>query len=67
MAGLSSWFGISVTYIRFHRGLKAQGIDRRTLPFQSSLQPFAAWYAAAGCLLIVVVGTYPLALEHVRP
>lgn len=55
VAGLSSWFGISVTYIRFHRGLKAQGINRKTLPFYSPLQPFAAWYAAIGCFLIALV------------
>ena len=57
VSGLSSWFGISVTYIRFHRGLKAQGIDRKTLPFMSSLQPFAAWYAAIGCFLVILVST----------
>ncbi|GBE80532.1 amino acid permease [Sparassis latifolia] len=46
VAGLMSWFAIAVTYIRFHKGLKAQGIDRNTLPYRSPLQPFAAWYAA---------------------
>jgi amino acid transporter len=55
IAGLMTWFGISVTYIQFHSGLKAQGIDRRTLPFASKLQPFAAWYALGFILLICIV------------
>ncbi|ELU37892.1 amino acid permease [Rhizoctonia solani AG-1 IA] len=41
VAGLMTWFGITVTYIRFYAGMKAQGIDRSTLPFSSNLQPFA--------------------------
>lgn len=55
VAGLVSWFGIAVTYIRFYRGLMAQGIDRKTLPYRSPLQPFAGWYAAIGCFIIVLV------------
>jgi len=52
IAGLMTWFGIAFTYLRFYAGMKAQGIDRKTLPFTSPLQPFAAWYAAIGCLVI---------------
>jgi yeast amino acid transporter len=55
IAGLMTWFGIAFTYIRFYAGMKAQGIDRKTLPFISPLQPFAAWYAAVGCLVICFV------------
>ena len=57
VAGLSSWFGIAITYIRFYRGLKAQGIDRKSLPYRSPLQPFAGWYAAIGCSVVVLVST----------
>ena len=55
IAGLLTWFGIAYTYIRFYAGMKAQGIDRKTLPFTSSLQPYAAWYAAVSCLVICFV------------
>jgi amino acid transporter len=55
IAGLMTWFGIAFTYLRFYAGMKAQGIDRKTLPFTSPLQPFAAWYAAIGCLVICFV------------
>ncbi|KAK2461772.1 hypothetical protein APHAL10511_006235 [Amanita phalloides] len=52
IAGLMTWFGICVTYTRFYRGLKAQGYDRRSLPFTSRFQPFAAWYALIFILVI---------------
>ncbi|KAI0708942.1 amino acid permease [Cerioporus squamosus] len=63
VAGLTSWFGIAVTYIRFHRGLRAQGIDRRTLPYRSPFQPFAAWYAAVGCLVVLLFSGWPIFLK----
>ncbi|KAJ7937336.1 amino acid permease [Mycena leptocephala] len=52
IAGLMTWFGICVTYLRFYAGMKAQGYERKHLPFASPLQPFAAWYAMIFCLLI---------------
>ncbi|GLB36338.1 putative amino acid [Lyophyllum shimeji] len=52
VAGLLTWFGICVTYLRFYKGMKVQGYDRSKLPFASKLQPFAAWYALAFCTLI---------------
>ncbi|KAI0745638.1 amino acid permease/ SLC12A domain-containing protein [Earliella scabrosa] len=63
VSGISGWFGISVTYIRFHRGLRAQGIDRKRLPYFSSLQPFAAYYAAVGCFLVVVFSGWSVFLK----
>jgi len=55
VAGLMTWFGICVTYIRFYAGAKAQGLDRSSLPYYSNLQPFAAWYGAISCLVISFV------------
>jgi amino acid transporter len=52
IAGLITWFGICFTYIRFYKGLKAQGYDRSKFPFASKLQPYAAYYGAFSCLLI---------------
>ncbi|KAF9068022.1 amino acid permease [Rhodocollybia butyracea] len=45
VAGLMTWIGINITYLRFYKGMKAQGYDRSKLPFRSPLQPYAAWYA----------------------
>jgi amino acid transporter len=44
VSGMFTWFGICLTEIRFRAGLKAQGIDSRSLPWQSKLQPYAAYY-----------------------
>ncbi|OBZ79129.1 putative proline-specific permease put4 [Grifola frondosa] len=52
IAGLMTWFGICVTYIRFYKGMKVQGYDRKDLPYASFLQPYAAWYAMGACLFI---------------
>ncbi|KAF7355037.1 Lysine-specific permease [Mycena sanguinolenta] len=52
IAGLMTWFGICVTYLRFYKGMKVQGYDRTQLPFASRLQPFAAWYALVFCIVI---------------
>ncbi|KZV62415.1 amino acid permease [Peniophora sp. CONT] len=52
IAGLMTWFGICVTYIRFHAGMKAQGFDRKTLPYYTNLQPYAAWYAAVMTIVV---------------
>lgn len=55
IAGLLTWFGISFTYIRFYKGMQVQGFDRKTLPFASSLQPYAAYYSATACIIICFV------------
>ncbi|TXT07683.1 uncharacterized protein COLE_04607 [Cutaneotrichosporon oleaginosum] len=52
--GLLMWWSTCVTYIRFERGLRAQGVDRAALPYASKLnhRAAAAWYAA---VLITIV------------
>ncbi|OJJ82336.1 uncharacterized protein ASPGLDRAFT_152927 [Aspergillus glaucus CBS 516.65] len=47
---LFQWAGIFISHIRFRRGLKAQGIDYRSLPFRDSVAPYAQYLA-----LVVVV------------
>lgn len=52
--GLLMWWSTCITYIRFERGLRHQGIDRADLPYASGLnrKAVAAKYAAA---LITIV------------
>ncbi|KAL7413819.1 amino acid permease [Mrakia frigida] len=45
IAGLMSWLAISVTYIKFRRGMDAQGFDRSTLPYRSPFAYYGAFYA----------------------
>jgi amino acid transporter len=47
-----------VTYIYFHRALKAQGIDRQTLPYIGWWQPWCAYIGAFGMFTIVCIYGY---------
>ncbi|KAK7061465.1 dicarboxylic amino acid permease [Favolaschia claudopus] len=64
IAGLMTWFGICVTYLRFHAGMKAQGYERKHLPFASPLQPYAAWYAACACIIICFFSGWAVFLKN---
>lgn len=37
--------GICWTYLRFHKSLRLQGVDRNTLAYKAPLQPYLTWYA----------------------
>ena len=62
VAGLMTWFGISVIYVRFYAGMKAQGFDRSTLPFVAPFQPYLGWYAVSSTLFVCIVRLSPLLL-----
>ncbi|KAL0566004.1 hypothetical protein V5O48_016009 [Marasmius crinis-equi] len=63
VAGLMTWFAISVTYLRFYAGLKAQGYDRTKLPFYSRLQPYAAWYSTGLTMFICILSGWKVFLK----
>ncbi|KAF9651914.1 amino acid permease [Thelephora ganbajun] len=63
IAGLMTWFGICVTYLRFRAGWKAQGLDRNLLPYKSLLQPYAAWYGIVTISLILVLSGFSVFLR----
>jgi amino acid transporter len=58
--GLLTWWAISFTYIRFHKGMKAQGIDRSTLPYKSIFNhnAIAAWYSIILISIILFFSSY---------
>jgi amino acid transporter len=39
------WSSISITYIRFHQGMKYHNIPRSSLPFKTPFQPYLAYFA----------------------
>jgi amino acid transporter len=63
--GLLTWWGISFTYIRFHKGMKAQGIDRNSLPYRSvfNTNAIAAWYAIVLITIILFFSSYAVFLN----
>ncbi|KAK8062388.1 proline-specific permease protein [Apiospora hydei] len=48
------WSAISLTYLRFHAGLKHHGIPRASLPYRAPLQPWLAYFAIAFCLVVAL-------------
>ncbi|KAF3763287.1 hypothetical protein M406DRAFT_261482 [Cryphonectria parasitica EP155] len=55
-AQLIDYMIMCLTYIFFYRALKAQGIDRDTLPYKGWFQPYSAWIGLVG--ETVVLGCY---------
>jgi amino acid transporter len=51
---LFTWVSILVAYIRFHAALKAQGIDRNTLPFKTYFQPYLAYIGLVFFTLVII-------------
>lgn len=46
---------LCITYLRFYQGLKAQGIDRRTLPYRGWFQPYGAWIGLVCCAFMALL------------
>lgn len=55
-AQLIDYMIMSLTYLFFYRALKAQGIDRASLPYKGWFQPYSAWIGLVG--ETVILGMY---------
>ena len=53
LGSMITWWGIGITFLRFHKGMKVQGMSRDILPFHSSMQPYAAW-AVVICFSVII-------------
>ncbi|OOF98692.1 hypothetical protein ASPCADRAFT_162354 [Aspergillus carbonarius ITEM 5010] len=58
ICGMISWAGILWTSIRWHKGLKVQGIDRSTLPYRAPFQPYLSYYGICICLMVIIFGGF---------
>ncbi|KAF8431912.1 amino acid permease [Boletus edulis BED1] len=63
-AGLVTWFGIGVTYLRFHKGLQVQGIERSKLPYAPRFQPFMGWWTVCGSAFSLVFSAWYVFLDR---
>lgn len=52
--GLCEWMAICLAYIGFRRGTKAQGFDRKTLPYRSPIALFGAWFSLISFGVIII-------------
>ncbi|KAH6898077.1 amino acid permease/ SLC12A domain-containing protein [Thelonectria olida] len=55
-AQIIDYIVICITYLFFYKACKAQGLDRRSLPYFGYFQPYSAWIS--GIFLTAVVCTY---------
>jgi amino acid transporter len=60
---LVTWVAMSVTFIRFHKACKLQGVSMEEMPYRSRLQPYAAWYALSMSLIVLFINGYPVFLK----
>ncbi|KAF2717105.1 hypothetical protein K431DRAFT_277631 [Polychaeton citri CBS 116435] len=63
VAGLIAWGTLCLCYIRFHKGMKAQGLDRASLPWRAPFQPYTAWYGLIGSTVITLVQGFSVFLK----
>lgn len=63
-AQLVNWALMAFTWIRWDRGMKANGISRDTLQARSPFQPFAAWYALICSILVMLIQGYGVFLKN---
>jgi amino acid transporter len=56
--GLINYIVMCGTYIHFHKACKAQGLDRKTLPYCGWFQPYGTWVALIFEIVVVLVYGY---------
>ncbi|KAF5011274.1 hypothetical protein FDECE_2574 [Fusarium decemcellulare] len=64
--GALNWINVLVTYLRFVRGLRAQGISRNSMPYRGTLQPYGAYFALIMTILIVTFNGYGAFMPHFK-
>lgn len=45
---------MAITFINYHKACKAQGVDRKTMPYTGWLQPGCAYVAAVATLFVAI-------------
>lgn len=64
VCGLLTWQGIIFIYLRFRKGAKVQGIDRKArFPFLAPLQPWLSYYAFFMLWLILITNSWEVFLK----
>ncbi|KAK3110967.1 hypothetical protein LTR53_014221 [Teratosphaeriaceae sp. CCFEE 6253] len=58
LCGMISWACILYTSIRWHEGLKAQGIDRRVLAYRAPFQPYLSYYGMTIAIAVIIFGDF---------
>ncbi|KAI0124023.1 AAT family amino acid transporter [Xylariales sp. AK1849] len=56
--GIIDYIVMTITYLCFYRACKAQGFDRRSLPYYGYFQPYCGWIGLCGMTLVVLCYGY---------
>lgn len=51
--GTLNWISVLLSYIRFTRGMKSQGLPRSLMPYRGPLQPYGSYFALVVTMLVV--------------
>ncbi|KAF4972262.1 hypothetical protein FSARC_1159 [Fusarium sarcochroum] len=62
--GALNWVNVLFTYIRFTRGLRAQGIPRSSMPYRGMFQPYGAYFSLSLTILIIIFNGYGAFIPH---
>lgn len=63
-----NWASVLISYLNFRRGLKAQGVPIKDLPYVGFLQPYGAYYSLTITILVTLFsGTCPEMLSMYTP
>ncbi|KAJ5368415.1 amino acid permease/ SLC12A domain-containing protein [Penicillium cataractarum] len=63
VSGLIAWATLCFCYVRFHAGMKTQGVSRDTVPWRSPFQPYTAWYGFIGATTITFITGFHVFLK----
>ncbi|KAH8103904.1 general amino acid permease 1 [Cristinia sonorae] len=58
IGGFFGWWGINITYLQFYRGFKAQGLNRKALHYNSSLQPWLSIWGVFWTTLFILINGF---------
>ena len=64
LSSLIAWISICACYVRFHKALKVQGIDRRNLVLRAWFQPYSAYLCIFVFTIILVFNGFTAFLHH---
>jgi len=56
--GFIGWFSINLTYVFFHRGMKAQGYDLTKNVYNNPFQPYLAYWGIGWTLFFILMNGY---------
>ncbi|EIM91355.1 uncharacterized protein STEHIDRAFT_153002 [Stereum hirsutum FP-91666 SS1] len=63
VAALINFSWMCLAWIRFDKGMRAQGLSREILPFKGKLMPYAAWTGLVWCVLLTVTNGFAVFIK----